>query len=97
MLGLAERVVVATAALSTKRSALAVERDKANEAIQYLEIAQTITVDKEKELEQDIRAKLNVQEMAAKVQTEMETTQVDLVATHAKGKNLAETAKTTKE
>ena len=48
--GLAERDVAAKATLSAERFILAVEREKTNEAIQDLKIAQTITADKEKEL-----------------------------------------------
>ena len=72
--GLAKR------AAATK-AALAAEREKAKEAIQDHEIAQTIAIDKEKELAWAIWVKLDVQETAAMVQAELEIARADLVAT----------------
>ena len=45
--GLAEGVATVEAALSTERFVLAAEKEKAREALQDLQIAWTITVDKE--------------------------------------------------
>ena len=51
MPGLTERATTIEAILSVERPDLVEEREKANEAIQDLEIAWTITANKEKELE----------------------------------------------
>ena len=62
MPGLVERATTPEVTLSAERSAFATEREKAKEAIQYLEIAQTIIADIEKDLEWAIQAKLDTQE-----------------------------------
>ena len=87
MSGLAERTIATEAALSVERSVLAAKKEKSREALQDLQIARTITVDKEEELELAIWTKLAAQENAARVQAELETTPVDLadaVITRAK-------------
>ena len=49
---------------SAAQAKLSIERGKAKEAVQELEIAQAIVVDKEREVQQAIRARLEFQEEA---------------------------------
>ena len=67
MHALEEIAEAAKAALLVERATLSAKREKASEALQELEIARTIAVDKEQELERAHRAKLAALEEAATV------------------------------
>ena len=58
----------------------ATENEKEKEAVQELEITQPITVEKEKEVQQAIWAKLVVQEEVAKLRAELKASQAKMQA-----------------
>ena len=89
LLRLGEWAEDAKAALVTERAALSVDRKRAKEALQELEIARTIATDKEQELERAHRAKLTALENAATVRAELEATRAELEEAAASRANAA--------
>ena len=79
MPGLVERAAAAEVALSAESSTLAMEKEKAIEALQDLQIARPIVANKEQELERAIQTKLVAYEDMGRAQAELEIPRAELV------------------